>query len=77
VRNPINWLAASVFFLTGALLVAAPSVVRAVLYGQIFTRPSWQYPMETVERVVPTELRWLGVAAFVLSGLAIIIPRKE
>lgn len=74
MSNPIRWLAASVFFLAGCLMFALPGLARAIMYAGIFSRASFQYPDEVVEKAVPYGFVTLGILALILSAVAILLP---
>ncbi|MBP2017650.1 putative sodium:solute symporter family permease YidK [Symbiobacterium terraclitae] len=69
-----NWLAASVFFLAGCMMLGLPDLIRGHLYAAMFSRPSWQYPSPTVEKIVPDYLRYIGIVAFGMAAAAIVLP---
>lgn len=70
----VSWLAASVFFFAGCLMSAAPAWIRAGLYSARITTGSWSYPDEVLERMVPAWPASVGILAFSLCGVALILP---
>lgn len=69
-----NWLAASVFFLSGSILFSASSLVRGQLYAAMITQPSWEYPDSLIESMVPGYLQNTATVAFTLSAISIVFP---
>lgn len=70
----VSWLAASVFFFAGCLMLAAPAGIRASLYSARIATGSWSYPDEVLERMVPTWPVDVGILAFGLCGVALVLP---
>jgi len=55
-------------------LLGASAITRALLYAAAMTRPSWSYPDELVEGMMPGYLKGAATIAFSLAALCIVLP---
>lgn len=71
-----NWIAASLFFLTGSIMFALPAVLRSLMY--IATDGRAQFPLSPVETmlVAPGDLNFFGWLGMVLTVLALVVGTR-
>ncbi|MBY6274491.1 MAG: hypothetical protein CW346_20360 [Bacillaceae bacterium] len=69
-----GWLPASIFFLSGCILLGASAITRALLYAAAMTRPSWSYPDALIEGMMPGYLKSAATIAFSLAAFCVALP---